>query len=62
MTGRECSIFIDLQGPIIRTKDFREGLINIPLKAGQEYRLTNNKKLRGNERFAVWDYSEKDSG
>ena len=50
---------MDLQGAVIQTKDFRSGLLSVPLKAGSEYRLTNNRKLQGNERFAVWDYSEK---
>jgi pyruvate kinase len=45
LTGKECSIFVDLQGAVIQTKDFRSGLISLPLKAGSEYRLTNNKKL-----------------
>ena len=44
---------------MIQTKDFRSGLLSVPLEAGSEYRLTNNRKLQGNERFAAWDYSEK---
>ena len=56
IVGKECSIFVDLQGATIRSKNFRDNLISIPLKAGQEFRITSNKKLLGNERFVVWDY------
>jgi len=51
---------VDLQGPIIETKGFRDGLVSIPLKAGHELRITCNKKLQGNERFVVWDYASSD--
>lgn len=56
LAGKDCGIFVDLQGAIIRTRNFTENLSQVKLKAGQEYRITNNKKLHSNERFAVWDY------
>ena len=43
---------LDLAGPSIKLGEFT-GRVQVPLKAGQEFRIVSKKKILGDETFAV---------
>lgn len=49
---------MDLQGPVIRTGEFRGDRGSVHLKAGQEFRICCKKKLLGDETFVCVDFQE----
>ena len=55
LTKVKCGVMIDLQGPVIRTGEFRDRS-SIHLKAGQEFRICCKKKIVGDDTFAVVDF------
>lgn len=45
--GKSVAILLDTKGPEIRTKDFRDGYVNV--KAGQSFTLVGEREVEGDE-------------
>lgn len=63
----KCGILLDLQGPVIRTGEFKDHALSVQildlsfqveLKAGQEFRIVCKKKILGDETFTVCDFGD----
>lgn len=58
LTKVKVGVMIDLQGPVIRTGEFKDGRSSLHLKAGQEFRICCKKKILGDDSFVCVDFQE----
>lgn len=60
-TNKDVAIMIDLKGPLIRTLGFKDTMYSIPVKTGQEIRISTNRIWKGDENMFIIDYEHIDA-